>query len=195
MNTLAWAALGVAVGTGTVAWLLVDGDHPAVPPRVAMVEARPLPLSPPPSLHERPAAVAAAAASAPSSRTATIVLWGVAGGPGRQALALVSADHGPQRVLRVGDSMGGQSTVLRIDADSMTYGSPGHEVQLFISPATATRAATVPVDPAAAAVPLPGGRKLVAEAPAPAGEAEAGRGNEGFRSAFERKRQAIQASR
>lgn len=203
MNTLAWAALGVAVGTGAAAWLLVGGDQPAAPPRVTTAEIRRLPQLPPP--HRSPTAVAAAATSAPraplapASQVGIIVLSGVAGGPGRQALALVSAGRGPQRVLRVGDPVGGQAKVLRIDADSMTYGSPGQEVRLFITPGTVAPVAAVHVDPPIAGVPLPGGRRLAAQAPAPApapaGEAEPGRGNEGFRSTFERKRLAIQASR
>jgi hypothetical protein len=141
----------------------------------------------------RPSASTSTGLSAPGiAPIAPIVaLSGVAMGADGGNLALVSVDRRPEMLLRVGDLLGPSATVVRIDADSMTYRFAGIERRVIVKPSD-----KAPAQPGPAAQPprLPG---FVPGAPAMArvNGLEPGSGNEAFRQAVEKKMQAIASGR
>ncbi len=176
----------VVLGAAIVAWLILGVDRSA--PEVHLptgIDTRPAPIA-------QAVATPAPATSRPDTAALpTVVLGGVVAGSDHDNLAIASVDRGPQVLLRVGDSIGGTATVVRIDHDSMTYRSGGNEVRVFVRPAPSAVATATPNPPVKT---YPG---FVAAAPAiaRANGAEPGSGNEAFRQAFETKMQAIAARR
>ncbi len=113
-------------------------------------------------------------------------------GVGGGNVAIVSINQQPDMLVRVGDALTSSASVVRIDESSMTYRFAGAEWRVPVKPMQSVTAATTPV--LVPPKPLPG---FVASAPAMARAAgtEAGSGNDAFRQAAEKKRQAIAAGR
>lgn len=185
---------GVLIGGALMAaaalagWLLIPGQRPPHEPT-------PIAAVPAPAVSDAPAEKAASDPPPPAAALRSplaIAVSGVVAG-GRENLALVSVDRGPEMLLRIGDSIGGKATVLGIDGESMTYRYGDSDVRVFVSSRPGTPATPAPVAPAPVKT-YPG---FVAAAPsiARASGAEPGSGNESFRKAVEKKLQAMAAQR
>ncbi len=153
---------------------------PAVAPRVDDVVAR----AQSPSIDSTPFIAPAAS---------NVVLSGVATSPDGSRLAIVSVDRSPETLLRIGDRLGPDATVVRIDDTSMTYRLAGSERRVLLK-ATQNASATPARSLQASPTPTPA---ALAGAPAMArsGQGEPGSGNEAFRAAVAKKMQGIAAAR
>lgn len=171
-------------GAGAQPWPATD------PPTAGRVEAPATPGTAViglPTLSVPSAPLPAVPAPAPPS----VVLSGVAMGVGGGNVAIVSINQQPDMLVRVGDALTATASVVRIEESSMTYRYAGTEWRVSVKPMQSVAA---PNPPAVPAKPLPG---FVASAPAiaRAAGAEPGSGNDAFRQAVEKKRQAIAAGR
>ncbi len=188
-----WIAFSAVAAAAAVGWHFMAADGAGVevvaPSRVTTVPGLNTTLN-----ADADAASRTTEALPPTSSPVApqVVLTGVVvGANGAGNLAIVSLDHRPEMLLRVGDPLGPSAKVVAIDDASMSYRIGGNELRVFVKTSpTATASARPNVPPKQ----YPG---FVAAAPAMArvNGAEPGSGNDAFRQAVEKKVQAITQGR
>lgn len=182
----AMISVAMAVAAAIAGWIYL---WPASSSSVAQSQSAPGPKTAPGVEWVAAPDAAASRPAIPSLTTPVVVLSGVSVGTAGGNLAIVSVDHGPDTLVRVGDAMSNSMTVVRIDDDSMAYRFAGTELRVFVKP---RQTVTTVVKPDAPPKQYPG---FIAGAPAMARAVgtEPGSGNDAFRRAIDKKMQSIAA--